>query len=445
MASPYDTQATTHEGSRRNTELLLLVAGSLPVMLLYALYVANAGLALTVETLSVPIALVVAFTISHVAIRFLAPGADPAILPIVFVLAGIGIAFVTRLKPELAVNQVIWLFVSVAAMVVTLAVVPNLDELAHYKYTIGLVGVLLLLLPMVVGTEISGSKLWLKIGGFSFQPGEIAKSCIVLFLASYLADNRELLAASSVRLGPLTFPRPRMLAPLFVMWGLSLLVVVFERDLGSALLFFSIFVVMLYVATGRISYVIISFALLALGADASYHLSGHVRTRFEIWLDPFADPSGAGMQIVQSLYSLADGGLTGVGIGKGVPTLIPVVESDFIFSAIGEEMGLLGGASVIILFMVFTARGLTTAARAKSDVSAFTAIGLTCAIAFQAFLIIGGVTKLLPLTGVTLPFMSYGGSNFISNIAAVALVLNVASHRTATAVTTMPLPKLNTR
>ena len=430
MASPYETQATTHEGSRRNTELLLLVAGSLPVMLLYALYVANAGLALSVETLSVPIALVVAFPISHIAIRFLAPGADPAILPVVFVLAGIGIAFVTRLKPDLAVNQVIWLFVSVAAMVVTLAVVPNLDELAHYKYTIGLVGVLLLLLPMVVGTEISGSKLWLKIGGFSFQPGEIAKICIVLFLASYLADNRELLAASSVRLGPLTFPRPRMLAPLFVMWGLSLLVVVFERDLGSALLFFSIFVVMLYVATGRISYVIISFALLALGAYACYHLFGHVRTRFEIWLDPFADPSGAGMQIVQSLYSLADGGLTGVGIGKGVPTLIPVVESDFIFSAIGEEMGLLGGSAVLIGFMLLAVRGFATAARAKSDMAAFTAVGLITSISLQAFIIVGGVTKLLPLTGVTLPFMSQGGSSLLSSFIIVGLLLRAGDQAT---------------
>ncbi len=430
MASPYEVQPTRHEGTRRNTELLLLLAGSLPVLLLYALFVINTGVELTVQTLTVPLGLLVAFTVAHVAIRFLAPAADPAILPIVFVLSGVGIAFVTRLKPDLAINQVTWLFVSVAAMVATLVIVPNLDELAHYKYTIGLAGVVLLLIPMFFGTEISGSKLWIKVGGFSFQPGELAKILIVLFLASYLAENREMLAASSIHVGPLTFPRPRMLAPLFVMWGLSLLVVVFERDLGSALLFFSIFVVMLYVATGRLSYVMVSFVLLGIGAFACYHLFGHVRTRFDIWVDPFVDPSGSGMQIVQSLYSLADGGLVGSGIGKGLPTLIPVVESDFIFSAIGEEMGLLGGSAVLIAFMLLAVRGFATAARAKSDMAAFTAAGLITSISLQAFIIVGGVTKLLPLTGVTLPFMSQGGSSLLSSFIIVGLLLRAGDQAT---------------
>ena len=417
-------------GLRRNSELLLLILGAVPVVLLYAMYVMNTSAELTVQTLAVPIGLFVAFAVAHVAIRFLAPDADPAILPIVFVLAGIGIAFVTRLAPKLAVNQVIWLFVSVAAMVATLVVVRNLDLLARYKYTLGLAGVVLLVIPMVFGVEINGSKLWIQVGRFSFQPGEIAKICLVLFLAAYLAQNREALSVSSIRLGPLSIPRPRMMLPLFVMWGVSLLVVVFERDLGSALLFFVFFVIMLYAATGRVSYVVLSFALLALGGVLCYRLFGHVRTRVDMWINPWSDPQGGGYQIVQSLYSLADGDLVGTGIGKGLPTYIPIVESDFIFSAIGEEMGLLGASSVLVLFLLLCVRGMATAARAKSDVSAFTAIGLTSALSFQAFLIVAGVTKLLPLTGVTLPFMSQGGSSLLSSFIIVGLLLRAGDEGT---------------
>ena len=416
--------------SRRGSELLLLLLGTIPVVLIYAMYVANMHVDLTLETLSVPLGLAAAFIVAHISVRILAPDADPAILPIVFVLSGIGIAFVTRLAPSLAVNQVMWLFLGVAAMVITLILVRNLDIFARYKYTLGIVGVVLLLLPMVVGTELNGSKLWIMIGGFSFQPGELAKIAIVLFLAAYLATNREALSASSIRIGPFALPRLRMLLPMLIMWGLSLLVVVFERDLGSALLFFVFFVVMLYVATGRVSYVIVSLLLLAAGGVICYSLFGHVKTRIDIWLDPWQDPSNAGLQIVQSLYSLADGGLVGVGIGRGLPTLIPIVESDFIFSAIGEEMGLLGGSAVIIAFMLFAVRGIATAARAKSDVSAFTAAGLTCAVSFQAFLIIAGVTKLMPLTGVTLPFMSQGGSSLVSSFIIVGLLLRAGDEAT---------------
>ena len=416
--------------TRRNTELWLLLLAALPVTLLYAMYVVNMHVELSVSALSVPLGLFAAFTVAHLAIRRMAPGADPAILPIVFLLSGTGIAFVTRLAPDLAVNQVIWLFVSVGAMVATLAFVPSLDELSEYKYTLGAVGVALLLLPMLFGVEIGGSKLWIRLGSFTFQPGEIAKICITLFLAAYLAENREMLSASMRQVGPFAVPRLHMLLPMFVMWGLSLLVVVFERDLGSALLFFSFFVIMLYVCTGRVSYVIVSIALLILGGLLCYKLFSHVQTRVQIWLDPFKDAAGGGYQIVQSLYSLADGGLSGAGIGKGMCSLIPVVESDFIFSAIGEEMGLLGGAGILIAYMLFAVRGLTTAARAKSDVSSFTAVGLTAAITVQAFLIVSGVTKLLPLTGVTLPFMSQGGSSLLASFIIVGLLLRAGDEGT---------------
>ena len=414
----------------RHAELGLLILGAIPVVLIYAMYVVNTSAELSLQTLAVPLGLFAAFAVAHIAVRLLAPGADPALLPTVFVLSGIGIAFVTRLAPSLAINQVAWLFLSIAAMVVTLAVVRNLDDLARYKYTLGLAAVVLLVIPMIFGVEIYGSKLWIQIAGFSFQPGEIAKVLMVLFLAAFLATNREALSISSRKIGPFSVPRPRMMLPLLVMWGVSLLIVVFERDLGSALLFYAFFVIMLYAATGRKTYVFASFALLAIGGVLCYFLFSHVQTRISIWIDPWQDPQGGGYQIVQSLYSLADGDLVGTGIGKGLPTLIPVVESDFIFSAIGEEMGLLGGAAVVILFMVFAVRGFATAARAKSDVSAFTAIGLTSAIAFQAFLIMGGVTKLLPLTGVTLPFMSQGGSSLLSSFIAVGLLLRCGDEAT---------------
>ena len=417
-------------GSRRVTELLLLGAGTIPVLLIYSMYIINTGTTLSAQSLAVPIGLIAAFVAAHIAVRILAPGADPAILPVVFVLSGIGITFVTRLAPDLAMGQVIWLFVGVAAMVGTLAVVRNLDELANYKFTLGLAGVILLLLPMVLGTEIGGSKLWLRLGPLTFQPGELAKILIALFLASYLSENRELLSASAHRIGPFEVPRFRMLLPMLIMWGMCLLVVIFERDLGSAALFFTIFVVMLYVTTGRVSYVLVSLALLVVGALFCYQFFSHVRVRFNIWIDPFADPSGSGLQIVQSLYSIADGGLVGTGVGKGMPTLIPVVESDFIFSAIAEEMGLLGGSGVLFLFMLLAVRGLTTAARAKSDMAAFTAVGLTTALSFQAFLIVGGVTRLLPLTGVTLPFMSQGGSSLLSSFIVVGLLLRAGDQAT---------------
>lgn len=416
--------------SRRNTELLLLIAASFPVTLLYAMYVINTGTELSFTTLAVPLGLFAAFTIAHLAIRYLAPGADSAILPIVFALSGIGITFVSRLAPSLAVNQLLILFVSIFLMIATLVAVKNLDIVKRYKYTFGLIGIIMLLVPMVFGIEIYGSKLWLKIGSFTIQPGEFAKIAIVLFLAGYLSENRELLSIADKQIMGVSVPRLRLLAPLFIVWGVCLLVVVFERDLGSALLFYTIFIMMLYVATGRWSYVIVGFLLLGIGAVGAYSALSHVQVRFDMWVDPFQDPTGRGMQICQSLFSLADGGLVGTGIGKGMPTYIPVVESDFIFSAIGEEMGLLGGSAVLLLYMLFAVRALTTAARAKSDLTSFICVGLTAAISFQAFLIVGGVTKLIPLTGVTLPFMSQGGSSLLASFIIVGLLLRAGDEAT---------------
>jgi peptidoglycan glycosyltransferase len=422
-------------GNRRTTELLLLIVGAVPVFLLYATYLMQQGSALTLQAFTVPIGLLVGFAVAHIAVRILAPGADPAILPIVFVLSGIGITFVTRLAPSLANGQVMWLFVSIGAMIAVLALVRNLDTLARYKYTFGIVGVALLVAPMIVGTEHYGSKLWIEVGSFSFQPGELAKILVIIFLASFLSENRELLSISNrTVLGVLKVPRLRMLLPLLCVWLIALAIVVWERDLGSAVLFFGIFVVMLFVATGRWFYPIVSALLLGAGGVAAYFAFAHVRTRVQIWLDPFADPTDSGYQIVQGLYSMADGGLFGTGIGQGLPTLIPLSYNDFIFAAIAEEMGLLGASAVLLLFMLFAVRGLLTAARARSDMAAFLAVGLTTSICLQAFLIVGGVTRLIPMTGVTLPFMSQGGTSLLTSFIVVGLLLRCGHEGTGTQV-----------
>lgn len=420
--------------SRRTLEFLLLLAACPPVFLLYSMLMMSLHSQVSLNMLIVPIGLAGSFLIAHLALRFFTPGADPALLPLVFVIAGIGITFVTRLAPDLATRQVLWLLLGVGAMIATLALVQNLENLTKYKYTVVGVGLVLLLLPILIGVSRGGSKLWLSFGGISIQPGELAKVCICLFLAFFLAENRERMSIISHNIFGVKIPHIRMLFPLILMWALSLVIVIFERDLGSAVLFYSIFLIMLFTATGRWSYIVIGAIMLAVGGVGAHHFFSHVQVRFSIWLDPFQDPSGMGLQIVQSLYSLADGGLFGMGIGKGMATLIPVVESDFIFSSMAEELGLLGGAGVLLLFMLFAIRGFATAARAKSDAAAFVAVGLTSAISLQAFLIVGGVTRLIPLTGVTLPFMSQGGSSLVASFIIVALLLRCGDAATGRSV-----------
>ncbi|WP_304426949.1 FtsW/RodA/SpoVE family cell cycle protein [uncultured Adlercreutzia sp.] len=424
--------------TRRNIELLLLVIASPIVIVLFAMLVVTGGQELSFTTLGVPLGIFAAFIAAHIAVRFLAPAADPAILPITFALSGIGIAFVTRILPDKAVNQLIWLFLAVGVMIVVLAVVRNLDKLANYKYTLMVLGILLLLAPMlpVIGYESGGGQLWLKFGSFTFQPGEIAKILIVFFIAAYLAANREMLSVFTWKVGPLWLPSPATLLPLFVMWALAFVVVVLEKDLGLALVLFSVFVIMLYVATGKKLYLVVSIGLAAIAAVALYGMMGHVQARVAIWLDPFADAQGAGFQLVQSIYSIADGDLFGQGIGRGMggnPIAeggIPVAESDFIFPVIAEETGLLGAAGVLLLYLCFAIRGVVTAARAKSDVSSFTAVGLTSIIVLQAFIIVGGVTRLIPLTGITLPFISQGGSSLIASFIIVGCLLRCGDEGT---------------
>jgi cell division protein FtsW (lipid II flippase)/cell division protein FtsI/penicillin-binding protein 2 len=413
---------------RRDTELALLGAAAPVVLVAFALVKGATGPTLTATDFLAPLGLLLAFALAHVAARRFAPAADPALLPTAALLSGLGLAMLSRLDVaeaggDLAGAQSLWLLAGAAALVATLALVPSLERLARFKYSIMLSGLVLLLLPAVVGREINGARLWLRVGGMSFQPAEVAKILVVLFLAAYLAENREVLSVSTRRVFGVWLPPARQLAPLVVMWAVSLVVLVAEKDLGSSLLFFGVFLAMVQVATGRPAYTLAGAVLFAAGAAGAYLAFAHVRARVGIWLDPFADPAGAGYQLVQSLFSLGAGGLTGTGLGRGFPDRIPYVATDFIFSAIGEELGLLGGVAVVTAYLVLCLRGLATAVRARSGMASLTAAGLVASLGLQVFVIVGGVTRLIPLTGITLPFVSYGGSSVLSNFVLLGLLM----------------------
>lgn len=418
--------------TRRNIELALLCIAAPLAILLFAMIALNQGEELGWASIGVPVGIFASFIVSHLALRKFAPAADPAILPICFALSSIGIAFVTRLAPDLAIRQVGWLILGIIFMIAVIVFMKNMDKTANYKYTLMVIGLILLLSPLLpgIGNEIYGSRIWLSIGGFSFQPGEIAKIFIVLFLAGYLAQNREMLSVFTHKVGPFKFPDLSTLLPLLIMWLLSMAIVVFEKDLGSALIVYFVFLTMLYVASGKKFYLVVGLLAIAIGAVILFFFFSHVQVRVDTWLNPFADPTNTGYQLVQSIFSMADGGLFGVGIGSGLADNIPIVESDFIFAAIAEETGLLGAAGLLLLYLCFAIRGLVTAARAKSDVSSFIAVGLTATIVLQAFIIVGGVTRLIPLTGLTLPFVSQGGSSLLASFIAVVFLLKCGDQST---------------
>jgi cell division protein FtsW (lipid II flippase) len=372
---------------------------------------------------------------AHLATRRLAPRADPLLLPIAALLNGVGYVFIVRLSDDLGPGskrlpglQATWTMLGVVAFVVTLIVVRRVRELDRYRYTLALIGVALLLSPLVpgLGASVNGSRIWLRFAGFSIQPGEFAKIALAVFFASYLVDKRELLRSATYRLGPLPLPEPRHLAPVLAAWGASLVILVLEKDLGSSLLFFTVFVVLVWIATERVAYLLVGAALFALGAYISYRTFGHVQTRIENWLDPWQDPRGRGYQAIQAQFAFAGGGLTGAGPGSGRPTLIPEVVTDYQFAAIGEELGLLGSSAIVVSYLLLAGSGLRVARRAAQPFEKLLATGLTALLSVQAFIIMGGVTRLIPLTGITLPFISYGGSSLLANYVLLALLMRVS-------------------
>jgi cell division protein FtsW (lipid II flippase) len=365
---------------------------------------------------------------------------DQVLLPTVAMLGGLSLLLMERLPQDLVIQrffgtefglgevQLIWLVLAVV-VATTLGIVVRSDNwLRQYKYTWAAVGVGLLLLTFVFGTEINGQRLTLQIGPVGGQPSELLKVILVVFLAGYLSENRALLVEQDTRLGPLRLPPLPYLAPMVAMWAIALGIVVVQRDLGAALLFFGVFLALLYAATGRISLVVIGLALFLLGSAAMANLFDHIRTRIDIWIDPFADPLGAGYQVIQALHAFARGGLLGMGLGGGLPEIagrppIPEIHTDFPLAALGEELGIVGVVAILGLYLVIVQRGLRIGIAAADDFRSLLAIGLALVIGIQAFIIAAGNLKVLPLTGVTLPFISYGGSSLLANALVVGTLL----------------------
>ena len=348
---------------------------------------------------------------------------DIILLPLVLMLCSVGLVEIARLKPELLVQQLRWLCVAQAVLMLLLRFWKQIREMLSYPYLLGLTCVVVLGLPMLFGTEIGGSRNWLVFGPFSLQPSEFGKILILFFLAAYLSDHRHVLSLPSMRLGPLCLPPLRFIAPLVCIWGAAVLMFVVEKDLGSALLFFGMAVLMTYMATGSKTYVFLALLFISLAAGVSYLAFGHVRVRFDIWLDPWQDPNGMAYQVVQSLFSFGTGGVWGTGFDFGHPDFIPEVHTDFIYAAIGEEWGLIGSLSVLFCYVLLAFRGISIALQCEEDRELMLAAGCSMLLLLQAFVIIAGVTKFLPLTGITLPFVSYGGSSLVSGFIELGLLL----------------------
>jgi cell division protein FtsW (lipid II flippase) len=382
----------------------------------------------------------IALGLAHLAQVLAGRRSDEVLLPVVGLLGGISLLLMQRLPQDLVTMdaggttlglgevQLLWLVMAIA-IATTLGIVVRSDSwLRQYKYTWAAAGIALLLLTFVFGSDVAGQRLTLTIGPISGQPSELLKVILVVFLAGYLSENRPLLIEQDTRIGPLRLPPLPYLAPMVAMWAIALGIVVVQRDLGAALLFFAVFLALVYAATGRLSLVVIGTILFFLGSALMANLFPHVRDRVDIWLDPFTDPLGAGYQIVQSLHAFARGGLIGTGLGEGLPMVggrlpIPEVHTDFPLAALGEELGLVGVIAILGLFFVLIERGLRIGAAAADDFRAILATGLALVIGVQAFIIAAGNLKVLPLTGVTLPFISYGGSSLLVNAIVVGLLL----------------------
>jgi cell division protein FtsW (lipid II flippase) len=382
--------------------------------------------------------------LTHGVVRWQAPYADPILLPSVAVLNMLGLAMIHRLDiaaAQRAVSngsplptpdvylQLTWMLVGLVAFMLVLSLVSDHRRLQRFTFTAGFAGIALLFLPLlpIIGSEVNGARLWVKFLGFTFQPGELAKVALTIFFAGFLVTRRHSLALVHNKILGVGVPRAKDVGPLLLVWLAALLVLILERDLGTSLLLFGLFIVMLYVATGRRSWVMIGGVLLTAGGALAYQAFGHVRIRFDVWQDPFVDANDTGFQIVQSLYGLANGGIFGTGWGQGYPQLVPFAKTDFITAALGEELGLMGLIAILLLFAIVVERGARAAVATRDPFGNLLAIGLTTVIGLQTFIVIGGVTRLVPLTGLTTPFLSYGGSSLVANYIIIALLIRISN------------------
>ena len=420
---------------RRNTELGLVLLAAVLTSGAYVLAGLGRSASLPVNIVPFLIIILALLAVGHVTTRRLAPGADGILFPLAGLLNGIGYVFIARLDTDLAALQATWTAFGVGAFVGTLVLVRRVRDLERFRYTFALVGIGLLLMPLlpVLGQNINGARLWVRFGPVNFQPGEFAKIVLCIFFASYLVEKRELLSETLRSVGWLYIPKfdLKHFGPVALAWGLSLVIMIGERDLGSSLLFFALFIAMLWVATGRGAYLFLGTALFSAGAWIAWTSFSHVKDRVSIWIDPWTDASGSGYQVVQALFAFAAGGIAGTNLGQGSPQRIPAVTTDFIFAAIGEELGLLGAVAVLTAFLLMVGTGIRIALRAEPAFDKLLAAGLTTILAVQSFVILGGVVRLVPLTGITLPFVSYGGSSLLANYILLALLLRVSDDQAA--------------
>jgi cell division protein FtsW (lipid II flippase) len=443
VTTPATDSAPRRQPTRRNVELLLLIF-AWGIGLLGTLQVGwaigrepDTGLWITSAVVGL-----LALTM-HIVVRLRAPYADPIMLPAATLLTILGLVMIYRIdvaaarRAELNDNplptpdvysQLTWFAVAVILFSAVLFLLRDHRVLQRYTYSLGLLGLILLVLPLapIIGTTVNGATLWIRIGGLSFQPAELAKILLTIFFAGYLVEKRDSLALVRTKVLGVGLPRLKDLGPLVVAWLVSLGVLIFERDLGTSLLFFGLFVAMLYIATQRRSWLIIGGLLFLAGAVLAYYMFGHVRLRVMVWLDPWTYASDEGYQIVQSLFGLANGGILGAGIGQGFPNLVPFANTDFIVAALGEELGVTGLIALLLVYALLIERGLRTAISVRDPFGQLLAAGLSVTLALQVFVIIGGVTRLIPLTGLTTPFLSYGGSSLIANWIIVALLLRIS-------------------
>ena len=375
------------------------------------------------KDISFIIALTAIFIVCGIILAKYKPRVDIYLLSFTLFFVSVGSMMILRLKPELYGHQLLWIIIGLIAAMGIVFFTDRLLALLDYPYILGLIALLLLVAVLLIGTDINGNRNWIILGPIQFQPSEFAKIFIIAFLAAFLAENKNVLTLPNKSFKFFYLPPFRFLAPLLTIWGISLLMFVVLRDLGSALLFFGIVIIMTYVATGKKTYVILASAFFAISAYISYFLFHHVQVRVAIWLHPWQDPMGAAYQIVQSLFAFSYGGFWGTGFQHGYPNLIPEVHTDFIFAALGEEFGLLGVTLLLLAYLLLFSRGVKIALQCSNEKYKLLAFGLSMTLLLQTFIILGGVTKLLPLTGITLPLISYGGSSIVSSFISVGLLM----------------------
>lgn len=430
---------TSSSTKRRNLELILLFG--VAIVTLVATVLVQLGVKEALDPSFIMLSMLVPFSsiLLHVCLRFFAPQADPFLLPVATFLTSLGIAEIYRIDLHVkdtgweadSIRQIAWAHIALFGAFCVILLIRNHRILQRYTYIFGVLGILLLLLPLfpVIGKEVYGARVWIQLGSFSFQPGELAKLSLAVFFAGYLVQTRDSLSHAGKKLFGIRFPRGRDLGPIFAVWVFSMIVIVFQRDLGTSLLIFSLFLVMIYVATAQISWLVIGGSLLAIGATASQMLS-YVNNRFQNWINPFDadmyERIGGSYQLLQGIFGLAHGGLLGTGLGRGQPWLTPLSQSDYIIASLGEELGLSGLFAIFMLYLIIISRGLRIGLSGQDDFGKLLAVGLSFTVAIQCFLIIGGITRVVPLTGLTTPFLTAGGSSLISNWIIVALLLRLS-------------------